>query len=347
MRNLRITAAVSLFLIFISSVPVSAQIEQRRRARARMNQSIRAEEEKERRRDEEFNGPALPKPKPAVMNVDVQGLLSTREFKNLAEAKLHPAGRVTDGENLWLYLKFKTTLGDYVLTTRDADDPTKLHYQLFAEIGPKGDVTALNQYLLQFNKEDLAANELKINLAPGLMGRNRSIPLFLTAAGAARPGTWANEIRISNKPAVPRDLNGHLASTPIVLDLKGGNAKFQKMSSDYDSIVIRGTTDISVLPVAGTFFDNAIKESIYAKLAAENIEPSRFYFAGDGWSEYLGSTMAMKRERKVYGVFTYRRAENCFYGLAEVLEKFDYSTGKFVVPGEITVTKDIAVPCAK
>jgi len=337
---------LSLLLIFASNVPVFSQFDQLRRSRARMNESIRAEEERNRRREEELNGPALPKPRPAVMNVDVQGIVTTHEFKGFAEAKMKAATQIADGDDLWLYLKFRSTLGDYVLTTRDAEDPTKLHYTLFAEIGPKGDVTALNQYVLQFNKEDLAANEVKINLAPGQTGRNRSIPLFLTAAGAAKPGMWNNEIRVSNMAAIPRDPNGHLISTSIVLDLKGGNPKYRKMSADYDSMVLRGTTDVSVMPLAGTFYDAGLRDAIFAKTKSAGIVPANFYFAGDGWSEYLGSTMAMKRERKVFGVYSYKKAAGCLYGVAEVVQKFDYSSGKFG-PADITLINDIAVPCPK
>jgi len=317
-----------------------------RRSERRMNESVRAEEEKERKRNEELYGESLPTPRPAVKNVDVQGVLSTQEAKSFAEALLRPATRVADGETLWLYLKFKTRLGDYVLTTRDADDPSKLHYSLFTEIGPKGDVTALNQYLLQFTKDDLAATEIKINLAPGLTGRNRSIPLFLTAAGSAKPGLWANEIRISNQAAVPRDPNTSLATAAVVLDLKGGNAKYKKLDTDYDALILRGTTDLSIMPIAGTFYDAGVRDAVLAKLGLEGIKPANFYFAGDGWSEYMGSTMAMKRERKAFAAYTYQKAAECLYGVATVVQKFDYMNDKFG-PSEVSLTKDLAVPCPK
>jgi hypothetical protein len=346
MTKLIIAAFLSSIVVAASSVSAYSQIDQLRRSRVRMDASIRAEDEKERKRNEELYGAALPTPRAAVMNVDVQGILSTQEFKSFADARLRTAGRITDGENLWLYLKFKSKLGDYVLTTRDKDDPTKLHYSLFAEIGPKGDITALNQYLLQFTKEDLAATELKINLAPGLTGRNRSVPLFLTAAGSAKPGTWTNEIRVSNMAAVPRGLNGHLATASVVLDLKGGNAKYRKMYSDYDSMVLRGTTDLSIMPVAGTFYDAAARDAVVARLKDEGLTPESFYFAGDNWSEYMGSTMAMKRERKVFAVYTYKKAADCFYGLATVVQKFDFPSDKFG-PSEISLTKDLPVPCSK
>jgi len=346
MTKLKFAALLSILMIASSAVPAYAQIERARRARVRMDESIRAEDEKERKRDEELYGAPLPTPRAAVQNVDVQGILTTKDAASFDEARIRSATRLADGDNLWLFLKFKTKLGDYVLTTRDAEDPTKLHYSLFAEIGPKGDVTALNQYLLQFTKEDLAATELKINLAPGMTGRNRSIPLFLTAAGAARPGMWTNEVRVSNMAAVPRDPNASLATASVILDLKGGNPKYRKMYADYDSMVLRGTTDLSIMPAAGTFYDAAIRDAVLAKLKLEGVTPADLYFAGDGWSEYLGSTMALKRERKVFAVYTYKKAAGCFYGVAAVTQAFDYANVKFG-PSEISLTNDLAVPCAK
>lgn len=334
----------AVLLIWASNVAVFSQFEQMRRSRERMNKSIRTDE-KERRRAEE-RGESVPLPKPAVMNSDVQGILTSRDFKSFAEAKSAAVDRVADGENLWLYLKFKTKLGDYVLASRNAEDPAKLTYTLFAEIGPKGDVTALNQYVLQFAKEDLALAELKINLAPGLAGRNRSMPLFLTAAAAAKPGVWTNEIRISNIATIPRAPNGHLSATPFVLDLKGGNQKYRKINADYESIILRGTTDESVLPTAGSFFDKAVRDAVLARLAADGLLPSKLYFAGDNWSEYLGSTMAMKRERKIFAVFTYTQAAKCFYGLAEAVQKYDYANGRFG-QSEINLQKNLPIPCAK
>ena len=134
----------------------------------------------------------LPVPKPAVMNVDVQIALSKSEHKTFAEAKAAEVKKLVDGEPLWLYVKFKTRLGDYVVTTRHPDDSEKLRYTLYAEVGPRGDITALNQYAIQFSKDDLAASEVKINLAPGMFGRNKSIPVFLWPTCALSMLPWRN-----------------------------------------------------------------------------------------------------------------------------------------------------------
>jgi len=85
------------------------------------------------------------------MNVDVQIVLSKGEYKTFAEAKAAAAQRIVDGEPLWLYIKFRSRLGDYVVTTRHPDDYEMLRYTLFAEVAPRGDFTALSQYAIRFS----------------------------------------------------------------------------------------------------------------------------------------------------------------------------------------------------
>src|SRR5215218_11463474 len=94
MRKLISAAFLSLLVIATSSLTAHSQIERIRRSERRMNESVRAEEEKERKRNEELYGESLPTPRPAVKNVDVQGVLSTQEAKSFAEALLRPATRV-------------------------------------------------------------------------------------------------------------------------------------------------------------------------------------------------------------------------------------------------------------
>ena len=321
------------------------QFPQERRMRDRMDQSVKASEAREHdRRLEEAS--ALPVPKKAVMNVDVQMALSKTEHKTFAEAKAAEAKRIVDGEPLWMYIKFKGKLGDFVLTTRDPQDPEKLRYTLFAEVAPRGDITALSQFTIQFFKEDLAATEVKINLAPGLFGRNKSIPVFLMTSGGAKTGVWNNEVRLTNTLAMPRGLIDNLASTPVTLDLSGGGGKYRKMDSEYDSIVLRGTTDLTKMPIPGTFFSEDLRARVASKLAAENIKPLKIYFSGDDWQEYAFLGMSMKKSRKVFATFTYREAEACFYGVAEVVENYDFIESKYA-EAEIKLQKNLAVPCTE
>jgi hypothetical protein len=278
------------------------------------------------------------------MNVDVQIVLSKAEHKTFAEAKAAEAKKLVDGEPLWLYVKFKSRLGDYVVTTRNPDDNEKLRYTLYAEVAPRGDITALHQYAIRFAKEDLAATEVKINLAPGMFGRNKSIPVFLLTSGGAKTGVWNNELRLTNTVAIPRAMTENLATTPITLDFSGGTAKYKKMDSEYNSIVIRGTTDVTKLPVAGTFFSNALSAAITERLATENIRPSKIYFSGDDWQELASFGASTSRTKRVFATFTYRRGEQCFYGVAEVIESYDFLESKFG-PAEIKLQKDLPASC--
>ncbi len=54
----------------------------------------------------------------------------------------------------------------------------------------------------------------------------------------------------------------------------------------------------------------------------------------------------MKRTRKVFATFTYRRAEQCYYGVAGIAENFDLMQGKFG-EAEIDLQKDLPVPCTE
>ena len=340
------TAILSLLLVTILSGVSFGQINQiNRKGMKRIEQSIRIAEEDERDRQLEEGG-RLPTPKPAVMNVDVQLVLSKVDVKTFALAKAAEAKRITDGDPLWMYVKFKTKLGDYVITSRDPNDREKLHYTLYAEVAPRGDVGTLHQITIEFAKEDLAATELKIGLAPALFGRNKSMPLLLMMTGTTKSGVWNNEFRLTNNLTMPRNLTENLASAPIVLDLSGGSTKYRKMESEYDSIIIRGTTDVTKMPFAGSYFSNQLKTLLVDKLTAEKIAPLKVYFSGDEEQESASFTPAVKKERKVFATFTYRTGEECFYGVAEIVEPFDMAENKYGEP-EISLQKDLPIACTE
>jgi hypothetical protein len=339
----RPTVLFALTIILVTASAAIAQFPQSQRIRDRMDQSIKASSDREhdRRLDEEGS---LPAPRPAVMNVDVQIVLSKGEHKTFAEAKAAETKRVSDGEPLWLYMKFKSRLGDYVVTTRHPDDREKLRFTIFAELAPRGDITTLHQYAIRFAKEDLGAKEFKISLAPGMFGPNRSIPVFLLTSGGAQTGVWNNEFRLTNNVSVPRTLTENLASAPITLDFSAGTAKYRKMDSEYDSIVLRGTTDLAKLPVAGTFFSADLAAKITSKLAAEKIVISKLYFSGDDWEELASFKPPMSKTRRLFATFTYRRGDNCFYGVAEVVETYDFLESKFG-EADIKLQKDLPAEC--
>ncbi len=328
-----------------AGVEVSAQFPQTERQKRRMEQSIKASEDREHDPRSESEA-KLPVPRPAVMNVDVQMALSKAEYKTFAEAKAAEAKKIVDGEPLWLYIKFKSKLGDYVLTTRHPEDLERFRYTLFAEVAPRGDITALNQYSIQFAKEDLTATEVKINLAPGMFGRNRSIPVFLMTSGATKTGVWNNELRLTNNTLIPRSLTDNLAATPVTLDFSAGLAKYRKMDSEYDSIILRGRTDVKKMPIAGSFFSEQIGTLLTAKLAADKIVPDKTFFSGDDWQESASFGPQMRKSRRVFATFTYRRGAECFYGVAEVIEDFDFLRSEFR-EAEFKLQKDLPIPCTE
>ena len=312
---------------------------------------IRAEQDRERQKEEPGKASTATKSKAAVMNIDVRIVLSRIEYKTFAEAQANAISRVADGEPLWLNIKFNGKLGDYVFAQPDSEDPGKLRYVLFTEIGPQGDVTALTQFTLQFSAAELSATELKINLAPGIFGKNKSIPVLLKTVDNARPGVWRNELRIANSAATPRGPNDFLAKSAVVLDLSGNHTKYRQMWAEYDSIILRGTPDTLKMPIPGPFFNDAVKKDVEVKLSASGIVPAKFYFCSDDWGEIPTSayslqdpTLPSKRERRIFATYTYQKFGSCLYGVAEITQAFDEPSSKFLTSA-IDLTNDFPIAC--
>jgi hypothetical protein len=165
-------------------------------------------------------------------------------------------------------------------------------------------------------------------------------------SGAAKTGVWNNEFRLTNTIVVPRALNANLATTPVTLDFSGGLTKYPKMDSEYDSIVLRGTTDLSRMPVAGTFFSEPLATKVTEALAPEGIKPEKIYFSGDDWQEYASFSMGMRKHRKIFATFAYRSSEKCLYGVAEIVQNYDFMNSKYGDP-EISFQKGLPIPCAE
>ncbi len=343
-------SVVSAFLLTFAVVtifPVSSfgQFPQMRRQQERIRASGDASAEAERKREAEANkGNTLPVPKNAVMNVDVQALLAKGDHQTFAEAKTKQAKSVADGDDLWLYLKFNGKLGDYVRSIRDAETGEIVH-RLYAEIAPQGDATTLNRYVLSFSKEELLLPELKINLAPGLPGRNAATPLFVEVAGTRPAGRWNTEFRLTNSSAVPRAMADNLATTFVTLELPKGPSRYSAIRDGFTSMLIRGTTDNKRLPIAGSFYDLPLKLEVTKKLNAEGIVPAKFYFASDAWIETGVSVLNPHASRKVYAAFTYRKGDVCHYGVAETVQKYDPMRSAFVLD-RTDITSGLPLECA-
>lgn len=336
------------FLIAFTAIPIEifGQRTNSRRIQERREQLIREMAERERALAEAKAPGGIPKPKAAVMNVDVQLVLSGEEHKTFAEAQKAPAKQISDGEPLWMYLRFNGKLGDYVLTQRDPEAPENLLHLLFAEIGPQGDPTSLSKYIFRFSKAELQQPEIRVRLAPGMPGRNASSPIFLDVAGTQNPGIWNSEIRLTNSTAMPRSPNENLAKTEFFLDLSESSGEYRRMKQEYVSMIIRGTPDKAQMPIPGSFYSLPIKTRVQTELNKYSIRPVRFYFASDDWIESGVSMSSPKQRRSVFAAFTYRSREKCFYGVAEVKESFDLIGNKYI-PESIEINRDIEIPCAK
>ena len=334
------------FLILFSlslSAAAAAQFPQMRTLDERLQQKTEEVNRTEQERKElESRNKTAPAIKPANMNVDVQMVMAKLEYKNFVAAKPFNVTRITDGDPLWLYVKFNGKLGDYVHTVPTADGTNR--YLLYVEYGPQGDVTAKNHQVIEFSKPELALTEIKMSLAPGKAGNNNALAIFIKNMAMSKPGLWTNELRISRTAGFPRGNNDYLAKAGFTTDFSKGLAKYPSMLPTFKSMVLRDTTDESVLPLEGKFDNTLARTALVEKLASEGIVPSRVYFSGDNWLEYSDIPMAVRQYRTVTGVFTYQRENTCYYGTAEITQPYDQMNDAF---GDSTITlrKDILTPC--
>ena len=324
-----------VILVLLSAASVAAQFPQAERQRRRMEASEKAEKEKEKAKT---NSPAYP---PAKMNIDVRMVLTNADRKDFADAKGLAVTKIVDGDPLWLYVKFNGTLERYVYRM---DSPEGESYMLFLEIGPAGELTGKNHYILNFNKPDLALSELKISLSPGASGHLRSAPIFLRNAAGFKAGLWRNEIRLTNRPALPRGPGDYLAKTEITYDLSKSAGKYPGLLKNYPSMVIRGSTDGRLIPSPGQFSSAPLRNELITKLSAAGIKPISVYFVGDGWSEYSDSPLSVRQTRTTYAVFTYKNGTNCLYGIAEITQTYDPGAANYGNT-QMTFQKDLPAPC--
>jgi hypothetical protein len=322
--------------LFATAVSVNSQFPQADRRQINIDAAEKARAAKEKA---ERDRPVYP---PARMNVDVQMILANTERKNFADAKTVAVTKVSDGDPLWLYVKFNGTLERYVFRTTTPEGADR--YILFLEMGPFGETRARNHYIIDFERADLSLAELKINLSPGVVGHLRAVPIFLRNAADLRPGVWKNEIRLTDRPALPRGASGYLAKIQITEDLSKGLGKYPNIFRNYSSMVLRGSIDNWRIPPPGKFDNFSLRRNVITTLTAQGIRPLSVYFASDNWAEYSDSPLSVRQVRTVYAVFTYQRGSNCLYGIAEIDQNFDSGTNSYSGT-EMTFQKDFPASC--
>jgi hypothetical protein len=342
--NKGLIGKVAIVVVFAFAVvsltnDVSAQNEQMERFKQRREQAIKAASDREKGvTNADKSAAKLP-----VINVDVQMVLTRLEYPNFVAAKPNPAAKILDGESLWMYVKFNGKLANYVGEPENGEDGNP-RYRLYAEIGPKGDITALNRYVLVFREEDLTLTELKINLSPGLKGRNASMPLVLDRAGASNPGVWQNEIRLSNTTAEPRPITMNLASSPVTFELTKGATGYKKIQSAYDNVLVYGTVAAGAKPAAGKFESDRVRQEVKTELKTRSQDLINLHFVSDDWMETFASTPQRSRSRSVLALISFSNEGKCYEGVARIRESFDEPTGKF--GPTFTDVKDAkTVPC--
>jgi hypothetical protein len=281
--------------------------------------------------------------KPA--NSGVELVLTKEEYKSFDEAKSYSVNRVVDGDLLWLYIKFKGTLADYVHQNEIVNNDGSFDYILFTEIGEAGTDQSYKANLLKFKKEELNVSELKFNLSPGKPGRNKSLPFFLEVVGGGSPGIWNNEIRVSKSEKFPHTRADFLATVAITCDVSNGFIKYPKMKGDFEIAQYKGVAEENELAEPTDFNDPALKAKVVAKLKTVGITPVKFYFTNEDWETYKNDRTG-ERYSKMYAAYTYKKGTECMYGIADIQRNYSYALASF---GEsvIVLRKDFPITCDK
>ncbi len=347
-RVVNIVKKLALLSIILFALASASQAQIRQAQGKTLDEKVREKTEQVERTEAELRAadPGSNKeavePKKAVMNVDVQMALTKLEYKTFAEAKSNITKEITDGDDLWLYVKFNGKLEQYVYRLQGEMGE---RFLLFVEYGPEGDVMAKSHSILEFKKEELGLTELKMSLSPGKAGANKALAIFIKNVAASKPGRWSNELRITNSVAIPRGFTDYLAKAAFVCDFTRGFTKYPKMVKTFESMALRDTLDETKLPIAGSFDDSELLIAISERLALEKIAATRVYFAGDNWLEYSDQPTSQRQYRSVTGVFQYQSGAKCQYGTATVLQVYD-QTAKRYGSSIIALRKDLPTPCA-
>ena len=271
-------------------------------------------------------------------------LTRSAEAKDFAAAQAAAVARVSDGQPLWLHLRFEPNLRAHVHKSDLSTDDGQLRYFLWAELGPRGSEEVYARDGFEFKKEQLDLSELRVALAPGQGGRNQSLSVFLKPVGGGRPGVWQNELRLHNQPAGPKARGEYLSILPITADVSDGLPQYRAMANAYDQAVRRGSAEDNQLPKPGRFADARLQAAILAKLKAEGVQPARFFFSSDEWEGASDSHTGARLERSVYAAYTYKKGADCLSGVAEVTQPYSHVSASY---GQslIALRKDFPLKC--
>ena len=72
----------------------------------------------------------------------------------------------------------------------------------------------------------------------------------------------------------------------------------------------------------------------------------KFYFSGDEWMENLRSMLNPNQSRRVFATYSYQKAKDCFYGIAEITQAYDAFASKYT-ESAIALQKDFRIPCSE
>jgi hypothetical protein len=94
----------------------------------------------------------------------------------------------------------------------------------------------------------------------------------------------------------------------------------------HEEITQKGDIADNVLPPTGKFNDDNVKAAIIKEAKTTGITVDKVVFTKDTWSEAVTQEVPEKRERVVYSYVRYKKGNQCFYAMAEVIQKLVLGT---------------------
>lgn len=251
-------------------------------------------------------------------------IYTNKEYSTFEQALPHKITEVKDGDPLWMYLRFPGPMINYIPADLSAgiDENGFEVYSFRVGMGPEDASDIWNIWPFYFQKKDLSASEIKINLAPGIAGKNKSANSFLHTVGKGRAGIWKNAMLVYVK------YGEYLAVGPLTCNVENGITKYKKMSSEWFEKTNVGTAEENVLPEPQSFSDNSIRQLCLNKIRAKEIKPSKFYFTSKDWSEVFDGNNR-KVARVVNAAFTYTLGNECMFGTLEIRQPYSSLTARY------------------
>jgi hypothetical protein len=270
-------------------------------------------------------------------------IFTSQSYGSFEEAKKHTVSLVKDGDPLWMYIRLPQPFEQYVdANPNNKDKDGKVKKFIMMGIGskdePNGDYMACN---VTATDAEAAGKELQISLSPCVVRKGPSLTCFLDLAAGFEPKLRELEIRLYTKIDGDRKAIGRGRFT---LDLTQGKTNYTAIREDFRKRISKGAPENNTLPKPGSFSDPSFKGQALRQINAKGIQPIKIYYSVDDWQVHLVNETSRRDHRSLYGAYTYKRDNQCLYGVFEVIQNWSEVRGQWM-DTRIELRDDFPIMC--